>query len=291
MRERDPGRCPRGLPRHHPETPSFPKKLPIVLLAAVLGLLFSMGGVIATILLRDPDGSGRRAATRPNGVRCPAPATREPALRLPGSLPRLRARDEAPAAMRAARKPPQPRRRSLPGSRRPAPRGGRSLRPRCPDRAPTRRIDAGRGGGTHGPGAGGEPPAAGGPTVSRRASGVPWPRCERRSARPQRPRLARGGGGPHRRRGGRRRLPRRHPVGSRLAPARDRARLLDARRSGGGPRPSPSPSTRWQRPTTGSCAALARPTPDRPRDPVDGRSPHGLGGDRLGSRPGGMRIL
>ena len=43
-----------------PETPSFPKKLPIVLLAAVLGLLFSMGGVIAHHLLRDPDGSGRR---------------------------------------------------------------------------------------------------------------------------------------------------------------------------------------------------------------------------------------
>ncbi|MCJ2035001.1 GumC family protein [Methylobacterium sp. J-068] len=43
-----------------PETPSFPKKLPIVLLAAVLGLLFSVGGVIAHHLLRDPDGSGRR---------------------------------------------------------------------------------------------------------------------------------------------------------------------------------------------------------------------------------------
>jgi uncharacterized protein involved in exopolysaccharide biosynthesis len=43
-----------------PETPSFPKKLPIVLLAAVLGLLFSMGGVIARHLLGDPDGSGRR---------------------------------------------------------------------------------------------------------------------------------------------------------------------------------------------------------------------------------------
>ena len=43
-----------------PETPSFPKKLPFVLLAAVLGLLFSMGGVIAHHLLRDPDGSGRR---------------------------------------------------------------------------------------------------------------------------------------------------------------------------------------------------------------------------------------
>ncbi|KQT70489.1 lipopolysaccharide biosynthesis protein [Methylobacterium sp. Leaf465] len=43
-----------------PETPSFPKKLPIVLLAAVLGLLFSMGGVIAHHLLGDPDGPGRR---------------------------------------------------------------------------------------------------------------------------------------------------------------------------------------------------------------------------------------
>jgi succinoglycan biosynthesis transport protein ExoP len=43
-----------------PETPSFPKKLPIVFLAAVLGLLFSMGGIIAHHLLRDPDGSGRR---------------------------------------------------------------------------------------------------------------------------------------------------------------------------------------------------------------------------------------
>ncbi|KQP90814.1 lipopolysaccharide biosynthesis protein [Methylobacterium sp. Leaf113] len=43
-----------------PETPSFPKKLPIVLLAAVLGLLFSMGAVIARHLLTDPDGSGRR---------------------------------------------------------------------------------------------------------------------------------------------------------------------------------------------------------------------------------------
>jgi polysaccharide biosynthesis transport protein len=46
-----------------PETPSFPKKLPIVLLAAVLGLLFSIGGVIASHLLRDPDGSGRRRRT------------------------------------------------------------------------------------------------------------------------------------------------------------------------------------------------------------------------------------
>ncbi|MGU3361009.1 GumC family protein [Methylobacterium sp. M6A4_1b] len=43
-----------------PETPSFPKKLPIVLLAAVLGLLFSTGGVIARHLLGDPDGPGRR---------------------------------------------------------------------------------------------------------------------------------------------------------------------------------------------------------------------------------------
>ncbi|NEU12522.1 polysaccharide biosynthesis tyrosine autokinase [Methylobacterium sp. BTF04] len=43
-----------------PEIPSFPKKVPIVLLALVLALLFSMGGVIARHLLSDPGSAGRR---------------------------------------------------------------------------------------------------------------------------------------------------------------------------------------------------------------------------------------
>ncbi|GJD32722.1 hypothetical protein PMNALOAF_3999 [Methylobacterium adhaesivum] len=38
-----------------PETPSFPKKVPIVALAVVLALLLSMGGVVARHLLMDPD--------------------------------------------------------------------------------------------------------------------------------------------------------------------------------------------------------------------------------------------
>lgn len=44
-----------------PETPSFPKKVPIVALALVLALLFSTGAVIARHLLVDPDGGRRRS--------------------------------------------------------------------------------------------------------------------------------------------------------------------------------------------------------------------------------------
>lgn len=43
-----------------PETPSFPKKGPIVALALVLALLFATGAVIARHLLVDPDGGRRR---------------------------------------------------------------------------------------------------------------------------------------------------------------------------------------------------------------------------------------
>lgn len=45
-----------------PELPSFPKKLPIIALAAVLALLFSMGGIVARHLLTDPDSNRRRRA-------------------------------------------------------------------------------------------------------------------------------------------------------------------------------------------------------------------------------------
>ena len=90
-----------------PETPSFPKKLPIVLLAAVLGLLFSMGGVIAHHLLRDPDGSGRRRrgeAEPEADVQRPQPAHR-PFVFPEASLAFAR-RDEAPAAMKASAEAP-----------------------------------------------------------------------------------------------------------------------------------------------------------------------------------------
>ncbi|MFD1301941.1 GumC family protein [Methylobacterium marchantiae] len=43
-----------------PQIPSFPKKLPIVALAMVMAMLFSMGGVVARHLLTDPDNTRRR---------------------------------------------------------------------------------------------------------------------------------------------------------------------------------------------------------------------------------------
>ncbi|KQP32644.1 lipopolysaccharide biosynthesis protein [Methylobacterium sp. Leaf469] len=45
-----------------PETPSFPKKLPVITLAVIMALLFSMGGVIARHLLTDPDDIRRKRA-------------------------------------------------------------------------------------------------------------------------------------------------------------------------------------------------------------------------------------
>jgi uncharacterized protein involved in exopolysaccharide biosynthesis len=90
-----------------PETPSFPKKVPIVALAVVLALLLSMGGVVARHLLTDPgevrhkgpDGEAAtddaQAPSDPVLAAMPDPAP-APASALPGLA--TATRPEIPAA-------------------------------------------------------------------------------------------------------------------------------------------------------------------------------------------------
>ncbi|KQP41317.1 lipopolysaccharide biosynthesis protein [Methylobacterium sp. Leaf104] len=90
-----------------PETPSFPKKLPIVLLAAVLGLLFATGGVIARHLLGDPDGPGRRRRREEEtetGAERPA-YHHQPFAFPEASLAMARQGDAAGAPLKAAARP------------------------------------------------------------------------------------------------------------------------------------------------------------------------------------------
>jgi len=81
-----------------PETPSFPKKLPIVSLTMLMALLLSMGGVVARRGLTDPGKAARKEPERDAGTTAaPAPSTppREaaadafPALGKPATLLRL----------------------------------------------------------------------------------------------------------------------------------------------------------------------------------------------------------
>ncbi|GJD72986.1 GumC family protein [Methylobacterium goesingense] len=123
-----------------PETPSFPKKLPIVLLAAVLGLLFSIGGVIGHHLLRDPDGSGRRRRTQEE---TDALSEGQPTVSGPFAFPEaslaLARHAEAPAAETprpaanpapfGASVPPKPAVEAVANARRSSARGGQPAEP------------------------------------------------------------------------------------------------------------------------------------------------------------------